>query len=184
MAFERIFDASNATPFKFEGKGAVLEGYFMGSFDYQGDYGPTKKHVFQTKRGAEVVFGQRNLMQQLPSVKAGTMVRITYTGDLNSTKKGRQPMKLFTIEHDRGNTIEVVGVELTPTENTSEESYEEPASNYEAVEETGLDDDDNEVEAAAPVARSAPPKRPVQAPSAASQAKVQELLNRSRNKTA
>ncbi len=177
MGFERIFDASNASPFKFEGKGSVLEGYFMGSFDYQGDYGPTKKHVFQTKRGAEVVFGQRNLLQQLPSVKPGTMVRITYTGDLESTKKGRQPMKLFTIEHDRGNTIEVVGVEL----NSPQEPEE--VSSYDSNEEVSLDNDEEALDTA-PAARATPPRRPAQAPSAASQAKVQELLNRSRNKTA
>lgn len=120
MAFETLFDASNATVYKFENKGDKLEGYYMGSFDHEGDYGPTKKHIFDTESGAVVVFGQRHLMQTLPTVKAGTMVRITYNDDLAPKAKGRQPMKLFKFEQDRKNTKEVIGVELTPTSAVSE----------------------------------------------------------------
>jgi hypothetical protein len=107
MAFETVFDASNGTIFKFEKPGDTLEGYYMGSFDYEGDYGPTKKHAFSTEAGAVVVFGQRNLLQLLPSVKPGVMIRVTYTEDLPPKKKGQQPMKLFKVEQDKKNTIEV-----------------------------------------------------------------------------
>lgn len=178
MAFKPVFDASNASPFKFDNKGAVLEGRYKGSFDYQGDYGPTKKHIFETSKGAQVVFGQRNLMQVLPSVKPGTMVRITYKDDLAPTKKGRQSMKLFTVEQDESNYEPCGVVEL----NRSEEPETSSFSNYEAVEEESLDEDDNNQDAA-PAPRAAAPRQPAQAPSAASQAKVQELLNRGRNKT-
>jgi hypothetical protein len=105
MAFEKVFDASNGEVFKFDTIGDILEGYYMGSFDYQGDYQPTKKHVFSTEKGAVVTFGQRNLIQLLPSVKPGTMVRITYTEDLPPKKKGQHPMKLFEVLQDRKNTI-------------------------------------------------------------------------------
>ena len=175
MAFERIFDASNATPFKFEGVGSTLEGYFMGSFDHTGDYGPTKKHIFQTKTGATVVFGQRNLLQQLPTVTPGVIVRITYTGDLAGKIKGRAPMKLFTIEHDKSNTIAVAGVDFNQTDE------QEPEANFEAVEEAPLDEEEP-VEAAPP--RAAAPRQPARPPSSANQASVQELLNRNRAKTA
>lgn len=172
MAFEKLFDASNASPFKFEKKGDVLEGFYMGSFDYTGDYGPTKKHIFQTSEGAVVIFGQRNLMQQLPSATVGATLRITYTGDKVSDKKGRQPMKLFQIEQDRKNKVEVVGVDLTPAEPQFEDSNESED-----------DVDTAEADEVTP-ARAVAPRQPAAAPDAERQRKVQELLNRGRNKTA
>lgn len=177
MGFEALFDASNGTAFKFESKGAVLEGYYMGSFDYEGDYGPTKKHVFKTGTGeALVVFGQRNLMQQLPLATVGAMLKITYTDDLPPRKKGQQPMKKFFIQQDKGNRTEVVGVDFTPTDNGGE------AGNFTAVD----DDADQSLDTDAPAAdevqaiRPQPPRQPARAPDAAQQAKVQALLNRNR----
>lgn len=178
MAFEKLFDASNATPFKFEKKGATLEGYYMGSFDYEGDYGPTKKHIFNTAAGAVVLFGQRNLMQQLPAAKVGAMTRITYTSDRDSGK-GKAPMKLFSIEQDRGNKVEVIGVDLTPTD-----TVDEDAGSFSALdtEETDADDYESAIDEAPP-ARTVAPKRAAVAPDAERQRKVQELLSRGRAKT-
>lgn len=132
MAFEPVFDASSATAFKFENKGDVLEGYYMGSFDYEGDYGPTKRHIFNTKNGAVVVFGQRNLMQTLPSIKPGTMVRITYT-DEKITAKGRAPMKVFNFEQDRSERIHVSGVDFTKTDEEFTSSGDDDDSTEETV---------------------------------------------------
>ena len=164
MAFEQIFDASNASPFKFEGVGAILEGYYMGSYDYTGDYGPTKKHVFNTKQGAVVVFGQRNLMQQLPSVTTGVMVRITYTGDLAPKAKGRAAMKLFKIEHDKDNTVSVAGVNLEKTEEPS----------YETVDEDGPGEQEEPLDVIQPAAPKAPAR--AVAPPQANQDRVRALL--------
>lgn len=174
MAFEKLFDASNAAPFKFESKGTVLEGYFMGSFEHNGDYGKTKKHIFKTAQGAVVVFGQTNLMQQLPSAVVGAMTRITYKDDKLSDKKGRHPMKLFEIEQDKKEKIDVVGVDLTPTE-----SYDDNTDDVDA--ETDVDSDDAVDEA--PPAKAQAPKKPAVAPDAERQRKVQELLNRGKSKT-
>lgn len=167
MAFETVFDASQASVYKFENKGDKMEGYYMGSFDHTGDYGPTKKHVFQTERGAEVIFGQRHLMQQLPNIKAGTMVRITYTEDLAPKAKGRQPMKLFKFEQDRKNTIDVVGVDFTPTAET--------ASSFEDVSDD-VQDDIQELDTTPPQ-RATRPAIPASAPSAASIAAAQRALS-------
>ena len=49
MAFEPVFDASNATPFKFENMGDKIEGYYMGSFDYTGTTAPPKS-IFSRPR--------------------------------------------------------------------------------------------------------------------------------------
>ena len=174
MAFEPVFDASSATAFKFENKGDVLEGYYMGSFDYEGDYGPTKRHMFNTKQGAVVVFGQRNLMQTLPSIKAGTMVRITYNED-KITAKGRAPMKVFGFEQDRKDTVLVSGVDFTKTDE----------------EFAGSGDDDDSSEGTAPASYSAkasaiPTTNPANAAaSAARQAEVKALLEgKGKNKSA
>ncbi len=173
MAYEPLFDASNATPYKFEKVGDTLEGYYMGSFDFQGDYGPTKKHIFQTQAGAVVVFGQRNLIQQLPTARVGAMTLITLTGELPNKKKGMHPMNLFGIQQDKKNTIEVTGVDLTPTDAVDEDELSETDDNTdsEPLDET-------------PPARAAAPKRAAVAPDAERQRKVQELLNRGRAKTA
>ncbi len=122
MAFEPVFDAGNAQVRKFESVGDTVEGYYMGSFDFDGDYGPTKRHVFQTESGAEIIFGQAHLKQLLPTVKPGTMVRITMTGELAPKKKGQHPMKLFKIEQDKKNTIEVSGVDFTPTDDSASDA--------------------------------------------------------------
>ncbi len=168
MAFETLFDASNATAFKFENKGDVLEGYYMGSFDFEGDYGPTKKHVFDTDKGAVLVFGQRNLIQTLPTVKPGTKVRITYTDDLAPKAKGRQPMKLFKFEQDRKDTREVNGVDLEPAAKDDDWTDGVDETTFEAVEE-------------APPAKATKPSTPARTPSAASQQETRNLLAGKRN---
>lgn len=182
MAFETLFDASTATSFKFEKVGDVLEAFYMGSFDHTGDYGPTQKHLFKAADGgALIIFGQRNLMQQLPTAKVGYMTRITYNGDKASTVKGRQPMKLFVIQQDKKNTTEVSGVDFTPTDDvTGSSDYQTPSQT-----EFDLDDDTETTPADEPAApRAAAPRQAAKAPDAAAQARVQALLNRGRSKTA
>lgn len=164
MAFEPVFDASQAKVFKFENKGDKMEGYYMGSFDHTGDYGPTKKHVFQTERGAEVIFGQRHLMQQLPAIVPGTMVRITWTDELAPKAKGRAAMKLFKFEQDRKNTIEVKGVDFVPTDTVADDTY-----GFEEVTDAPMDE-------VAPV-RASRPSVPASAPSPERQAAAQRLLS-------
>jgi hypothetical protein len=165
MAFKPVFDAGNAQVRKFENVGDQLEGYYMGSFDFEGDYGPNKKHVFQTSNGAEVVFGQAHLKQLLPSVKPGTMVRITLTGELAAKKKGRQPMKMFQIEQDTDNVTEVTGVDFNATDSSVDEG---PDTDVDS-EESSLDE--------APPARATAPARPAAAPTADRIAAVQARLS-------
>ncbi len=168
MGFEKVFDAQNGTVFKFEEKGAVLEGHYMGSFDFEGDYGPTKRHVFSTDQGAVIVIGQRHLIQTLPTIKVGTMVRITYDSDLPPKKKGQQPMKLFGFEQDKKNCIDVAEAEAAATEFGSTEPDELDETDPDADEPAPLDE--------APPARAKPPQRAAQAPSAERQRAVQDLL--------
>lgn len=170
MAFENIFDASNAKSFKFETIGTVFEAYYMGSFDYTGDYGPTQKHVFKTAAAGEatIIFGQRNLMQQLPACKVGLMTRITYEKDLAPSAKGRSPMKLFQIAQDKKLTTDVTGYEVDGYANPSDDLLD--AEGSEDVAAT------DEIQAP----RALAPKAPAKAPDAAKQAHVQALLNRNK----
>lgn len=177
MAFEALFDATNATPFKFEEIGTILEAYYMGSFDYEGDYGPTKKHIFKTAADEPlVVFGQKNLMQQLPTAQVGAMLRVTYTGDKPAAKKGQHPMKLFKIEQDRKNTTDVVSVKTETAPIEDDTGYANPSDDADEVEDTVIDE---------PVLpRAAAPRVPGKLPSQASQDKVRELLARGKARTA
>lgn len=178
MGYKPMFDASNASPFNFVAVGDTLEGYYMGSFPHEGNYGPTQKHIFKDlKTGAALcVMGQTHLKQQLTSATKYACYKVTYVGlqDSSKVKKGKQPMKMFDILEDLTNKTEGSEVELTPTDNF--EAVEEP--NF---EEAPLDGEEV-VEAAPPRAQA--PRQPARPPSAANQAKVQELLNRNRAKTA
>jgi len=176
MAFQALFDASNGTPFKFENIGDSLEAYYMGSFDYEGDYGPTKKHVFKTETDdAVVVFGQRSLMQLLPSATVGAMLRVTLTGSKPAAKKGQQPMKLYKIEQDIKNTTHVAGVKTDA--DTTDAEYVNP-SDEDAENADGPADEPQLPPARAPQAAAG------KLPSQAAQDKVRELLNRGKVRSA
>lgn len=98
MAFRRKQDVGSGDQFKFEKVGQKLQGHYLGSFDHDGKYGPTKKHVFKTTKGIKVVFGQTHLTQLLEGEAAGPMMIATYVGD-KKVQKGN-PMKEFTLDID------------------------------------------------------------------------------------
>lgn len=97
MAFIRKQDGGGGSIFKFETKGQSLTGVYLGSVDFEGDYGPTKKHSFKTEDGIKVVFGQAMLTDLLQG-EEGKLVLITYASD-KASKKGR-PTKMYTLDVD------------------------------------------------------------------------------------
>lgn len=81
---------SGGETFRFTEIGQQLVGVYLGSRDHTGDFGPTKKHLFNTEDGAKVVFGQKVLMDELTTSEVGHRLRITYTAD-------KKRMKLYEI---------------------------------------------------------------------------------------
>ncbi len=151
MAMKKRVDTGNGEQFKFEEIGQELLGYYIGSFAFDGEYGPTLKHVFKTEKGLSVVFGQTHLTGLLEGLTPGVLTRVTLTGT-KKVKKGN-PMKVYELEYDEDDAIDVESVAAST--NSSEES--EPEYNEE---------ESNEVEEpAAPPARTAP--RASAAPAAA-----------------
>jgi len=151
MAFKRKTDTSGGEQFKFENAGDSLTGYYLGSPDFEGEYGPTKKHLFKTKKGIRVVFGQTHLTQLLEGEKPGCLMQVTYTED-KKMKKGN-PMKCYTVDIDDEQKLDAS--EIPTTDDAEEPNYEaagddEPAE--EAEEETPMD----EVKVAPPAKKAAP----------------------------
>lgn len=169
MAFKRKQDTSSGDLFKFETVGQQLTGYYLGSFDYDGEYGPTKRHLFKTKKGTKVVMGQKHLTDLLADEKPGVLVQVTYESD-KKVKKGN-PMKVYTLDIDDEQTL---SADEIPSEI---ESAEEP-DNYDDTEPTEVEEEEEQLDevktAPKPIAAAA------KAPSPAARAKVNEILNRRR----
>lgn len=180
MAFEKLVDLDCDKAISVGGRDkktgkanpTSIEGYFLGTrqvtskFSKSG-FGPL--HIFQTEEGNVGVYGKTNLDPKLKNVEPGTMTRVKFTGT-RPTDKGND-MICYSVEIDRGNTIDV-----------SSFSPNNDGAASEASDEGDFDDADADAEDTAEVDEPAPPRptRPAQAatpPSAAQQAKVQALLN-------
>lgn len=136
-------------------------------------------HVLQTDKGNLGVWGKTNLDQKMTAVKPGQLIRITFTG-MVETKNN--PMYKYRVQVDPSQTIEVntgddgqaVGSEaeddtsadLAEAGDGFEEGYEPEAELDE--EEAPLDE--------APVQRPVAPARRAAAPDPQRAAKVQALL--------
>lgn len=133
MAFKTKVDTGNGELFKFEKNGQSIEGYFVGSFDYQGDYAPTKKHIFQTDKGLVTVIGQAHLIQMLEGLTPGILVRVTLVGS-KKTNKGK-PMKLFELQYDEDQVIDIGDVVNSAQAPNEEEGQEEEEQQEEEAQE-------------------------------------------------
>lgn len=168
MAFVKKFDGTtdNTVTLGKEGNPKSIEGYFLGSKEVQSDYGPGKLHIFQTRSGTTGVWGKTRLNTLLTDDLRGQMVRATFTGMVQPSKKGMRPSYGFSVEHDNENTIDVNSVNVNvsePTQDSLEESDEGLFEEEQAQEEV-----------------TAPrPKSPIKAATvdASRQAKIQALLN-------
>jgi len=158
MAFKRKADSSQGEQFKFSAIGDSITGVYLGSHDFEGDYGPTKKHLFKTDSGIKVIFGKKQLTELLAGEKTGQLMRVTYDSD-KKMAKGRAPLQLYTVDIDDE-------YQASEDEVTEAVAAAEEGEDYDA-------EDEAEVETA-PV--KAKPR--AAAPDASRQAAVQALLNR------
>ena len=183
MAFKKKFDGQVSKTIKLGGDGnpKSIEGYFMGSKDTESDYGPGKLHVFQTPEGYVGVWGKTRMNNLLTNDIKGQMVRVTFTGMVAPSKKGRKPSYGYEVEHDDENVVDLTGVNLSKqvTEDAEDDLDQLSAADDYAEElEEELSD---ELPVVAKPVRAA---TPAATPSASRQAAVQALLNKSRSRTA
>lgn len=168
MAFKKKQDVTSGEQFKFENEGDTLTGYYLGSFAHEGDYGPTKKHLFKTEKGIKVVFGQTHLTQLLEGEPQGILVRVTYENS-KKMRKGN-PMKMYALDIDSECVLDGVSVSNSVSDaNTGSDEEEDDVSNYEQEEEVHT--------------AIAKPTLSAKAPNAAQQQKVNDLLARTRSAT-
>lgn len=178
MAFKKKLDSGSGEVVKFDSIGQSITGYYGGSFDYQGDYAPTKKHLFKldTDGTLVVVFGQTHLIGLLEGIVPGTLVRVTHTGVAPAKKKGQHPMKLFEVEYDDENVIDPSDMQASAEDN-GEPDYEQEAAEEEPAPApvSARPASRPALASRAPVAAAAS-KPAATAPSSEARARVQALL--------
>lgn len=141
-----------------------VEGYFLGSKEVESrksKTGKAKLHVLLTSKGKLGVWGKTDLDRKLNNVTAGVMVRLTQDG-MVPTPNG--DMYKYRVEIDEENKTEV-GIQSSPAK-----YYDE------SEEEQSLDSDEtasDEVE----YTPARAPARAAEAPSAARQSAVREMLS-------
>lgn len=162
MAFKKKIDVGSTQTFKFEKIGDELTGYYVGTFGIVIDGRDVKKHVFQTDKGLVSVLGQTHLTQQLEGLELGTLIKATFEST-KKTKPGRQPMKMFGLEYDDEDKIDVGAVVAQANADAeagaSEEEPAEPEYEGEEGTEEEPEAEQEPVKAAAP-AKTAPARTP------------------------
>lgn len=178
MAFRRKQDTGSGEQFKFEKVGQKLTGYYLGSFDHDGEYGPTKKHVFKTAKGLKVVFGQTHLTQLLDGEKPGQLMQVTYSGD-KKMKKGN-PMKEYTLDIDDEQVLDADEIPDQNDDSSSgdEDLFEDPSQ--EDDEPAEVEDEEEPMDEV----KTAPAKTLAKAAVSSTKSAVNEILARRAKKTA
>ncbi len=167
MAFQTKFDGSTDTTIRLGGEGnpGSIEGYFLGSKETESDYGPGKLHIFQTSEGTVGVWGKTRMNSLLTKELAGQMCRVTFTGMIAPSKKGRKPSYGYKVEHDPQNVIDVGNINLQATADSESEEDDVNEDSHETYS-------DSAPRYTAPVGRSTTPPA-----TSSNQSKVQNLLN-------
>lgn len=166
----------------------IVEGHYLGFRSTPDNgYGPGVVHYFQKKdgTGVEGVFGKTNLNRLLTDNLKGICLRVTFTG-MGEKQRGKNPAYLFLVQQDKANTIDVSNLDVTATAADGVEDstdVETTTDGYEDLEETDLDADEELDTRTLTATRPTPPKTTAQPPSADRQAKVRELLQRSKQRT-
>jgi hypothetical protein len=159
-----------------------IEGYFLGTKVVESKMsrdGTAKLHILQTSTGNVGVWGKTDMDRRLAGLQPGAMIRISYTG--KQKIPGKNDMYKYKVEVDDENTIQVDSTENTLL--SADEVFEDdvPELPYDSVEESYEDaGDEDEVLDEAPYRAPTPPKKAAATPDAARQAKVKELLAKSK----
>ncbi len=188
MARKKVIDLNADSTIKFGSKkgalpkGSEFAGYYVGSKEVTTRLGPSQLHVFQTSDGSVGVWGSAQLNAKLNGLK-GLMTFIKFTGEV-SVPNGT--MKVFEVEYDDEDTIDVGGTQVN-FRDAQEPDSEEQAEEEEEQEEEQADEEEEAEEEQAPAkrppaaARSNPTasvtsKPKASMPSAEAQARTAALL--------
>lgn len=83
--------------------GDTLEGTFIKTEVYEGNYGDTEKYIIETPTGEKMgVFATASLTRQFNQILEGAYVWIVYKGE-ETTKSGRK-VKVYEVDYDDDNT--------------------------------------------------------------------------------
>lgn len=160
MAFKKKIDIGQTDQFKFEEVNTTLEGYYIGTFDIVIEGRDVKKHVFQTEAGLVSVLGQTHLTQLLGGMTIGVLIRAIFIGT-KVIKKGFNPMKMFDLEYDETQVLDLGTVQSAQGQVESEESAED------GQVEGGLSslvEEQVEEDVELPPVSKQPPRRPASPP--------------------
>ena len=82
--------------------GAVLEGVYIQSEEFKGDFGPSIKYTIKASGTNELVdvYSTTTLKRQFAKIPTGSFVRITYKGEQPSRKNPTYNVKIFEVEYD------------------------------------------------------------------------------------
>lgn len=163
----------------------TAEGFYIGTRQVpsaKSKTGFAALHVIQTPKGNLGIWGKTNLDQKMTAVKPGQLIRITFTG-MVETKNN--PMYKYRVQVDPSQTIEVNTADSGEAgfSGGDEEAYDANGTGYndaggeDAYEpEAELGEEEAPLDEA-PLTRPVAPARRAAAPDPARAAKVQALLN-------
>lgn len=105
MAYEEV----DPQDWKYEKDGDFIEGILVRA---QHDIGVNKSMLYsiETSDGVKNVWGAAILDSRMALVKVGDKIKVTYKG-LAEAKGGKNPAKIFKVEVDREDKIEIVKVD-------------------------------------------------------------------------
>lgn len=124
MAFEKDNEMSGEF-FKFTNIGDTLTGVYLGSFPFNGKYGPTTKLIFKTDDGLKAVVPSKVLSDWADTKTPGQLVRIKYSASKPS-KQGN-PTKLYDFEVDPDYVADNADIEAALSASSSVDEVEEAA---------------------------------------------------------
>lgn len=159
-------------------------GHFVGSKDIASKYSKTgfaKLHILSTPEGTLGVYGKTDLDQKMAAVTPGALVRITQTHSVPTTK-GNDLFK-FKVEVDMDNMIDVGN--FSQSSAAASDSSDDGDTGYEGgsgddeYSEPEVDAEESQPDEVPPV-RATAPRQAATPPSAASQARVREMINKAR----
>ena len=106
-----------------------IEGYYLGKRNVETPLGESTLHYFETQSGVTAVWGTTKLNSGLTQVKLGNMTRVEFVG-IGKPSKGKQGARLFEIQQDPDNSIEVLALGDSPVGDV-----EDPVGDVEDEEE-------------------------------------------------
>lgn len=160
-------------------------GHFVGSKDIASKFSKTgfaKLHILSTPEGTLGVYGKTDLDQKMAAVTPGALVRITQTHSVPTTK-GNDLLK-FKVEVDMDNMIDVGNFNQSSAAAASDSSDDgdtgyEGGSGDDEYTEPEVDAEESQPDEVPPV-RATAHRQAATPPSAASQARVREMINKAR----